>query len=110
MSVYVVTPQKQTVEFEANQGQSHTLLEAFKTDNKNKNSVVIKENILITCCRGKMFSLPAYKSYSLTGNGLHIQPINVQRHPASCCVLCTSSNCSSSFLDSNKLISMMLIS
>lgn len=109
MSVNIIAPQKQTVESEVNCGQSHTLLEAFKADNMNRN-FVIKENILITCCRGKMFSLPACKSYSLTGNVLHIQPIKVQNHPASCCVLCTSSNCSASFLDSNKLIIVMLIS
>jgi hypothetical protein len=66
--------QKQTVEFEVNCGQSYALLEALKTDNMNRNFVVIKENILLTCCRGKMFFLPAYKSYSLTGNGLPFSP------------------------------------
>jgi len=54
MSVCIIT-QKQTVEFEVNCGQSYALLEAFKTDNMNRNFVVIKENILITCCRGKCF-------------------------------------------------------
>jgi len=78
--------------------------------NMNRNFVVIKEDVLITCCREKMFSLLAYKSYSLTGNGLHIQPMKVKSHLASCCVLCISPNCLTSFLDSNKLIAMLLIS
>jgi hypothetical protein len=73
MSVCVIT-QKQTVESEVNCGQSYAFLGAFKTDNMNRNFVVIKENILITRCRGKMFSLPAYNSYSLTGNGLPFSP------------------------------------
>jgi hypothetical protein len=110
MSVNIITHQKQTVEFEVNCGQSGALLVAFKTDNVDRNIVVIKGNILITCYRGKMFSLSAYKSYSLTGNSLHIQPLKVQSHPASCCVLCTSSNYSASFLDGNKPITMLLIS
>jgi len=60
MSVNIISPQKQTVEFEVNYGQSHAILEAFKTDNMNRNFVVIKENILITCYRGKMFYLPVH--------------------------------------------------
>jgi hypothetical protein len=60
MSVTIISPQKQTVEFEVKCGQSEALLVAFKTDNMNRNFVVIKENILIKCYRGKMFSLPAH--------------------------------------------------
>jgi hypothetical protein len=60
MSVNIISPQKQTVEFAVNCGQSHALLVTFKADNMNRNFVVIKDNILITCYRGEMFSLPAH--------------------------------------------------